>query len=65
MTNLAQLPRLLRDRYSGKIPTYRAIYARVLDGVLPGETRNGRWHFHQEDVAAIAEYFGLNPKEPK
>ena len=50
--SLTDLPRRLREITGGTVPvpTYRVLYARVLDGTLPAERRNGRWHV-SESVA--------------
>lgn len=44
--SLADLPRKLREFTDGKamVPSYRVLYARVLDGTVPAERHNGRWH---------------------
>jgi hypothetical protein len=36
------------------VPTYRVLYARVLDGTLPAERRNGRWHVTESAVRDLA-----------
>lgn len=46
-------------RLTGKCPTYRVLYARVLNGELPAEQVNGRWHVRREDLPEIASHFGL------
>lgn len=54
--NLARVPRALSELVGGRapVPTYRTIYARVLDGSIPAEQRNGRWYMHQRDVDTLA-----------
>jgi len=55
---LSELPRELKQ-VTGTTPKYRAIYAKVLDGDIPAEKENGRWHYRHEDVPAIAKALGL------
>ncbi len=55
---LSELPRDLK-RATGETPKYRALYAKVLDGDIPAEKENGRWHYRHEDVPAIARALGL------
>lgn len=41
-------------------PTYRTIYNRALDGVIPAKVGdNGRWTFDPSDLPAIADAMGL------
>jgi hypothetical protein len=53
---LAELPRVLRDRYGIQIK-YRTVYQLVLDGELPAEKdqTSRRWLVASEDLNQIAE----------
>jgi hypothetical protein len=55
--SLTDLPRKLREISGGSIPvpTYRVLYGRVLDGTLPAERRNGRWHVTESAVRDLAQ----------
>jgi hypothetical protein len=55
--SLTDLPRRLREITGGTVPvpTYRVLYARVLDGTLPAERRNGRWHVTESAVRDLAQ----------
>jgi hypothetical protein len=50
--SLTDLPRRLREISGGSIavPTYRVLYGRILDGAIPAQRINGRWHV-SESVA--------------
>jgi hypothetical protein len=48
-------------RAHGGNHTYREIYNKVLDGEVPAEQTNGRWHVGRADLPAIAKK--LNQKE--
>jgi hypothetical protein len=56
--SLTDLPRRLREITGGTVPvpTYRVLYARVLDGTLPAERRNGRWHVTESAVRDLAQH---------
>jgi hypothetical protein len=62
---LSQLPRTLRDRYTGRVPSYRLVYSAILNGEIPAQRLNGRWHVLASDVGTIAEHFGLSLKQPQ
>ena len=52
---LALLPRALREKYGDAvICNYRALYSRVVDGVIPAAQRNGRWSVESNDLDSIA-----------
>ena len=55
--SLTDLPRRLREITGGTVPvpTYRVLYARVLDGTLPAERHNGRWHVTESAVRDLAQ----------
>jgi hypothetical protein len=42
------------------VPTYRQVYARVLDGSIPAERIKGRWHV--AGLLPVIEHFGLGEK---
>jgi hypothetical protein len=54
---LTDLPRKLREITGGNapVPTYRVLYGRVLDGTIPAERRNGRWHVTESVAHDLAE----------
>lgn len=53
---LADLPRRLREITGGKapVPSYRVLYGRVLDGTVPAERHNGRWHVTEAVARGLA-----------
>jgi hypothetical protein len=55
--SLTDLPRRLREITGGTVPvpTYRVLYARVLDGTLAAERRNGRWHVTESAVRDMSQ----------
>lgn len=55
--SLTDLPRKLREITGGKaaVPSYRVLYARVVDGVLPAERHNGRWRVTETVARDLAE----------
>ncbi|UMA67283.1 hypothetical protein LVO79_21120 (plasmid) [Roseivivax marinus] len=57
---LTSLPRaLLEAGYEGT--TYRAVYARAVDGAIPAsQGKNGRWTFQLADLPQIAEALSLS-----
>jgi hypothetical protein len=62
---LTLLPREL-SAYTGKpAKSYRYLYSKVLDGVIPAELINGRWSVQRANVPAIAAELGLTaPPDP-
>jgi len=56
---ITELPRRLAEVSDGA-PSYRMIYARILDGRLPMIRQiNGRWHFAPADLPEIAAALGV------
>ncbi len=53
---LSETPRRLRDEFD-VIVSYRSLYHRVLDGIIPAErdASGGRWVINVSDRPAIAE----------
>lgn len=53
---LTDLPRKLREITGSnvEIPTYRMFHAKVLNGTVPAERRNGRWHIKETVVRELA-----------
>ena len=47
---------LVKDPSS--VPTYRQVYARVLDGSIPAERIKGRWHV--AGLMPVIEHFRLD-----
>ena len=52
VVQLAQVPRVVHAQ-TGQRVTYRRLYTAILDGLIPAEQRNGRWHLTEKTVAAI------------
>jgi hypothetical protein len=54
--SLTDLPRKLREISGGSIPvpTYRVLYGRVLDGAIPAQRINGRWHVSESVARDLA-----------
>jgi hypothetical protein len=55
---LTKLPRELVT-LTGTSPSYRQLWCLTVDGIIPAEQVNGRWHVARADVPAIATMLGL------
>jgi hypothetical protein len=55
---LTKLPRELAA-LTGSSPGYRQLWGMTVDGAIPAEQVNGRWHVARADVPAIATILGL------
>ena len=56
---LPAVPRKMRELTGEAPPTYRQIYAAVLNGAVKAEQgSNGRWRV-DSDLTPILQYFGL------
>jgi hypothetical protein len=55
--SLTDLPRKLREISGGSIPvpTYRVLYGRILDGAIPAQRINGRWHVSESAARDIVK----------
>ncbi len=55
--SLTDLPRKLREITGGEVavPTYRVLYSRVLDGTVPAQRVNGRWHVSESVARDLAQ----------
>ena len=53
---LSETPRRLRDEFN-VIVSYRSLYHRVLDGIIPAErdASGGRWVINVSDLPTIAD----------
>ena len=56
---ITAVPRALLDVVKDKrsAPSYRQIYGAVLDGAIPAERINGRWHVNS--LGPTIKHFGL------
>lgn len=55
---LPVLPRRLRElagEATAEVPSYRYLYERVLNGIIPAEQRNGRWYVREQDARALVK----------
>jgi hypothetical protein len=59
---IADVPRELRNMLGDKsaVPSYRQIYAEVLNGSIPAERVKGRWYV--DGLKPVIQYFGLTQK---
>jgi hypothetical protein len=57
---LTVVPRAIRDAVqdSETAPSYRRIYVAVLNGSIPADRINGRWHV-SSNLKPIIQHFGL------
>ena len=55
---LTSLPRELAS-LTGTSPSYRQLWSLTVDGAIPAEQANGRWHVARADIPAIATMLGL------
>jgi hypothetical protein len=68
MTNSARItlplvPREIAKRTGGPAPSYRRVYAAVLNGDIPTELgANGRWSVAADDLDTVAAAFGVGAK---
>jgi hypothetical protein len=62
---LTSVSRELAALTNAQAPSYRKIYLAVLDGTIPAEQVNGRWHVQRGNLRKIAETFGMAPKTPR
>jgi hypothetical protein len=63
MRPITELPSKL-TAYAGKpSPPYRKLWEMVVQGAIPAERHNGRWHFAEANVPAIATVIGLTRGE--
>ena len=58
VVQLAHAPRAVLAQ-TGKSVTYRRLYTAILDGLIPAEQRNGRWHMTEKTIAKIPTILGL------
>ena len=62
---LPEVPRAIREAVEVEdmafAPTYRRIYVAVLNGSIPAEQLNGRWHV-SANLTPIMKHFGLVEK---
>lgn len=58
VVQLAQVPRAVLAQ-TGKPVSYRRIYLAILDGLVPAEQRNGRWHLSPETIEQIPKLLRL------
>ena len=63
LIGLTELPTALRRLTGAEPPPYRALYAKVVDGAVPAERVRGRWYVDPQNLAGIAEQFGLAPAD--
>jgi hypothetical protein len=40
-----------------KVPNYRALYGKVLDGTIPAKQENGRWTVTSETARELAQHY--------
>jgi hypothetical protein len=40
-----------------KVPNYRALYNKVLDGTIPAKQENGRWKVTSETARELAQHY--------
>ena len=59
MVALTALPRELTALTGQQAPSYRALWTAVVDGHLPAEQVNRRYHVRRADLPAIAVKLGL------
>jgi hypothetical protein len=62
---LTDVPRAIREEVkdTASAPTYRRIYVAILNGSIPAEQINGRWHV-SGNLGPIMKHFGLLEKAP-
>lgn len=58
VVQLAHAPRAVRAQ-TGELVTYRRLYLAILDGLIPAEQRNGRWHLTAKTIAEIPKLLRL------
>ncbi len=58
VVQLAQVPRAVLAQ-TGKPVSYRRLYTAILDGLIPAEQRNGRWHLTEKTIAEIPKLLRL------
>ncbi len=61
---LSALPRELTAFTGRPSPNYRRLYALTLDGVIPAQQVNGRWHVLRADLAQVANLLGMATAAP-
>jgi len=52
---LPDLPRELTELTGESPPNNRKCYAKIVDGLLPAEKKNGRWYTRRRDLPEIAK----------
>jgi hypothetical protein len=57
---ISDVPIAIREVYKDKSPSYRQLYAAVLDGSIPAERIKGRWHV--AGLMPVIEHFRLGDK---
>ena len=57
---ISDVPIAIREVYKDKSPSYRQLYAAVLDGSIPAERIKGRWHVN--GLTPVIEHFRLGDK---
>jgi hypothetical protein len=60
---LTDVPSAIREQVkdTSAAPTYRRIYVAILNGSIPAERLNGRWHV-STNLKPIMKHFGLAEK---
>jgi hypothetical protein len=60
---LTVVPRAIREAVSdmSSAPSYRRIYVAILNGSIPADQINGRWHVNS-NLSPIIKHFGLFEK---
>jgi hypothetical protein len=59
--SITELPREIAAITGNPPPSYRKVYERVLDGLIPAERLNGRWFVQESHLPAIAALFQRRP----
>ena len=59
LIGLTELPTALRRLTGAEPPSYRALYAKVVDGAVPAERVRGRWYVDRCNLGNIAQQLGL------
>lgn len=59
LISIALLPAEIRQATGANPPSYRSIYADVLNGKIPAERVRGRWYVRKSAVADIAAALGI------
>jgi hypothetical protein len=61
---LSALPRDLAAYAGRPVASYRALYGKALDGVIPAQQINRIWHWNRADLPAIAAALSIHAAAP-